>query len=84
MTKPIIMSWTIIGVPRMTVTYTLQMKLRMPRMMFFFLRCWSCAVRMEATMTPRTMPMSMAITVTYSVVPMPSRYCFQRSASMKA
>ena len=62
----------------------MQIALKKPRTTFFFLRCWSCAVRMDATITPRTMPMSMAMTVTYSVVTIPSRYCFQRSASMKA
>ena len=47
-------------------------------------RCWSCAVRITATMTPRITPSISASTVTYSVVTTPFRYCSQRSFSIKA
>ena len=42
-TKAQISSWSIMGVPRITVTYTLKMALTAPKTGFFFRpgRCWS-------------------------------------------
>ena len=65
---------TIMGVPRMTVVYTLQTRsaspsrgLRRPG------RCWSWAVRTMATASPRTRPMEMAAMVIWKVTPRPLR-----------
>ena len=41
-------------------------------------------VRTRATRIPRTTPRTRARAVAVRVVPIPSRYCFQRSASIKA
>ena len=80
-----ISSCTIMGVPRMTVTYTLQMPLNRPRMGFLCpVRCWSWAVRITATRMPRRMPRVSARAVTSRVVPTPFKYCFHRLPSINA
>ena len=76
-----ISSCTIMGVPRMTVTYTLQMMLSTAKKgLCRPFRCWSWPVRMTATSTPSTTPMSSATTVTIRVTPRPSKYCIHRSS----
>lgn len=78
-------SWTIMGVPRMMVVYTLHTPFKIPSTTFRWpSRCWSWAVRTTATTTPSTIPMTRAAMVSCSVTPMPLRYSFQRSPSRKA
>ena len=74
MTKFQIRICTIMGVPRMTVVYTLHTALTSPSARFRHpSRCWSWAVRTMATTRPRTRPMDMAATVIWKVTPSPLR-----------
>ena len=72
MTMLMMSSWTIMGVPRMMVVYTLQTALKKPSTGFLRPeRCWSWATRISATTLPSTTPIASAMAVTRSVVPTP-------------
>ncbi len=78
-TKAMMSSCTIMGVPRMTVVYTLQIPFRMPsRNPGRSSLCWSWKVRTMATSRPSTTPRIRASTATFRVLPTPSRYIFHR------
>ena len=76
MTKNMMSSWIITGVPRITVKYTLQMALaifsrvrpRPGRISWIFL---SWALRTMATMEPMAIPISTATSAIFRVFPRP-------------
>ena len=80
MTMLMMSSCTIIGVPRMTVTYTLHTAFSTPRMgLRWWGFCWAWPTRIIATMAPSSTPSTSAMAVTSRVVPTPLIYCCQRS-----